>query len=367
MKVYNTMITKEYVPHWTVTDGVREYIANALDGEAPFKYEIGDDYIEIISVGITLDISCFLLGNSSNRKNSNAVGTHGEGSLVGFVPLLREGKSITIFNGDLVWTPEFVLDHNYGKEVLVINEEREYTNNKDYRVVISNLTETELKTIVENCLYLQDEDSLGNFSTAKCGSRVFWEKSGKVYVGGLFVCNTDLSYTYDFAPSKLPLNRDRKQVDSWNLRGETARVLQEVADATKILELAKKEAEDVNHFQYSWRARHEDAASLAYEDFKEKYGEESVVAENYDEMIRLQKEGYVNVVVVDKEAYRELIVSSDEYKKYFNSIELEEVEDKSPLELLEDWYQEEPNSCGSWIEFEKILNQFKDRGVEWVR
>lgn len=253
MKRYHTMITEDYVPDWRCPDGIREYVANGLDGSAPFKYIIGEDFIELISEGINLDISCFLLGVSKNRSNSSAVGKHGEGSLVGMVPILREGATITIYNGDVIWKPQFEMDHNFNKEVLVINETSEYfENSQDYRIVIGNLSQDCINEVVANCLYLQDESTLGKHSTAKCGSRVFWEKKGSVYVGGLFVTRANLDYSYDFHPSKLPLNRDRKSVDTWNLNTETSRLLKEVGDPQRIVDLAKKGANDISHLQYGW-------------------------------------------------------------------------------------------------------------------
>jgi len=44
MKKYWTMLTKDYLSHWTAVNGVREYVSNALDSSAPFEYEFGDDF-----------------------------------------------------------------------------------------------------------------------------------------------------------------------------------------------------------------------------------------------------------------------------------------------------------------------------------
>ena len=183
MKKYSTMITKEYIPDWGVEDGVREVIANALDSDSQFVFDIGLDYIELTSKNTTLDIGCFLLGVSGSRGKKDNVGTHGEGILISNVPILRGGAQVDIFNGDLLWQPAFEMDYNFNKEVLVINETQGKVGNKDYTVIISNLDQDTIDTVIHNCLYLQDKDSLGNYATAKCGSRVFFDMKGKLYVG----------------------------------------------------------------------------------------------------------------------------------------------------------------------------------------
>lgn len=367
MKIYKTMLTRNYVNDWTVADGIREVIQNNLDSPAVFQYDIGLDYIELTSVGITLDISIFLLGESGKRNDPNSVGKKGEGSLVSMIPLLRNNCSITIYNGNKVWTPEFVFDEDFNKEVLAIKEEIVDNGNTDYKVLITNVEQDDLDLVVENCLYLQPEESLGNYATASCGSRVFFEKKGKVYVGGLFVCDTDLSYVYDFHPSKLPLNRDRKQVDTWSLQGETARVLKEVADAARIVELAKSNASDVNHFQYTWRATSEEASELAYKEFKETYGESALLADDYDHKLQMEKEGYKDVVLVKQDSYRQLIQNSESYREYFQSVEIENVgpeEEKTPTEMLEDLLTE-VDLFGQEAKFDELLKLFKERGVSW--
>ena len=142
--------------------------------------------------------------------------------------------------------------------------------NKDYTVVISNLDQDVIDTVIHNCLYLQDKESLGNYATAKCGSRIFFDMEGKLYVGGLFVCFTDLQYSYDLHPSKIKLNRDRKQVSGWDLQGVTASLLKEVAEPKRIVEAAQKDVADVHHMQYSWSVGSipSEVADEAYNVFK---------------------------------------------------------------------------------------------------
>lgn len=365
MKKYSTMLTKGYVPDWQVEDGIREFVANCLDSDAQFVYDIGLDYIELASKDITLDISCFLLGVSENRHKKDAIGTHGEGSLTGLIPILRGGAKVDIFNGDLLWQPAFEMDYNFNKEVLVITETQGIVGNKDYKVVVSGLDQDTIDTVIHNCLYLQEKDSLGNFATAKCGSRIFFDMKGKLYVGGLFVCETDLQYGYDLHPSKIKLTRDRRECSGWDLQGVTANLLKEVAEPKQIVEAAKNDVADVNHMQYSWcTSIPSSVADEAYKVFKEAYGDDAVVADSYSDMVRLQEQGFAKPVVVS-DSFARLISNSDEYKTTFRELEdaLEVEEEKSPLELLEDWYEDQALEYSD--SFEELLETFKKRGVSW--
>lgn len=367
MKKYSTMLTKGYVPDWNVEDGVREFVANCLDSDAQFVYDVGLDYVELTSVGVKLDISCFLLGVSENRNKKDAIGKHGEGSLTGLIPILRGNAKVEIFNGELLWQPAFEMDHNFNKEVLVINETQGLVGNKDYKVLISELDQDTIDTVVHNCLYLQDKESLGNYATAKCGSRIFFDVEGKLYVGGLFVCETDLSYSYDLHPSKIKLNRDRKQVSGWDLQGVTASLLKEVAEPKRIVEAAQKDVADVHHMRYSWSVGNipSEVAEEAYSVFKLAYGDDAVVAESYSEMVRLQEQGFSKPVVVN-DSFARLIRSSSDYETTFSEQEdaLEVEEEKTPLELLEDWWLDACERYGN-ADFEPLLDIFRERELEY--
>ncbi len=369
MKKYSTMITKEYIPDWGVEDGVREVIANALDSDSQFVFDIGLDYIELTSKNTTLDIGCFLLGVSGSRGKKDNVGTHGEGILISNVPILRGGAKVNIFNGELIWQPAFEMDYNFNKEVLVINETQGKVGNKDYTVIISNLDQDTIDTVIHNCLYLQDKKSLGNFVTTKCGSRVFFDMKGKLYVGGLFVCETGLTYSYDLHPSKIKLNRDRKTVCDFDLKGVTANILKEVAEPKKIVEAAHNNVADVSHMAYSWCTNiPSNVAEEAYKVFKESYGEDAVVADSYSDMVRLQEQGFAKPVVVS-DSFARLINSSSDYQTTFSELEdaIEVEEEKSPLELLEGWKVDwgYDNSPSGLEKFEELLDTFRERGLKW--
>jgi len=230
MKKYWTMLTKDYLSHWTAVNGVREYVTNALDSSAPFEYEFGDDFIILTSRGITLPPTIFAMGYSQNRNDPNAVGMFGEGALVSLIPLLREGKGVKFINGSVDWIPAFELNEDLGVEVLVINEFHSFNDTQDYSVIIDNLTPDEITEIKESCIYFRDD--LGEVLDGSTGSILRGVK-GKLFVGGVFI--TDIpSYemSFNFKPAHLPLNRDRKSVEGFQLASATSILIKELLDPT---------------------------------------------------------------------------------------------------------------------------------------
>jgi hypothetical protein len=368
MKEYSTMITSKYIPSWTVANGVREYVANALDSIASFEYCFGDDYIEITSKNVILPATIFALGYSKNRDNINAVGTHGEGCVVAMVPLLREGKTLVFHNGPKMWEPYFRYDEDLELSLLTIKETELVQETKDFTVTIGNLTSSELEEVKHDCLYLQGD--IGEVKEGKNG-RVLSDIKGKLYVGGLFVKNLpNHKYSYDFKPSALTLNRDRKTVEGWDLARNTSQLLEEVFPAKEVAQLLFDRASDVDNLQYA--VHNEEVSNSCYELFKEQHGAGMVVTSYADQTI-LESKGYKNVVVIGDDNLATMIKRSEEYEKYVEEVEncLESPceEDKTPVELIMDfekYLEEHERVDNKTVELlQDIIKQFDTRGVKW--
>ena len=357
MKKYYTMVTKSYVPDWSVTDGIREFIANALDSEAPFEYSVTEGKVELTSIGINLGASCLTLGTSENRNNTEAVGQHGEGILIGLVPILREGGSVTFYNGSVIWEATFEHNSDFNREVLVIVETPTECH-KDYTVSITTSNEN-IKLALDNCLYTRGD--LGNILEGKRG-RVFDGFSGKLYVGGLFVTNIqDPKFSYDFHPSCLPLNRDRKTIESWEINKNTAILLSEVLSAKEVAQMVKDKSSSVSTIRF--RDSVDNIRTECFNMFKEEYGEDAVAVEYYSNKRDLEDTGYKNVVVIGDDNYRDMIINSLEYKVNIEKIKegLDYKEDsRSPIELLGEWYINQ-----SAEDFQVMLDLFNKKGVKW--
>ena len=366
-KILKTNISPLNVPDWTPANAIRDLCQNALDAEAAFEYSYSNNALELTSKGVKLNPSVWVVGVSSKRNDPNSVGNKGEGLVLATQVLLRDGFNVTIINSDEMWVPSIKYSEVYETDCLEIEITNEGYSN-DYTVLVEGVSEELWEQVVHDCLYLRDKDSLGNYVTAPCGSRVFYDYPNELYVGGLFVCTTNLQYSYDLHPSKIKLTRDRRECSGWDLQGVTASLLKEVAEPKRIVEAAQKDVADVHHMQYSWSVGSipSEVADEAYSVFKLAYGDDAVVAESYSEMVRLQEQGFSKPVVVN-DSFARLIRSSSDYETTFSEQEdaLEVEEEKTPLELLEEWYDiDAPEYCE---EFEKILDFFRERGLQYER
>lgn len=358
--IYTTMMTPDYIPDWGVEDGIREFVANALDSDYPFTYDVGDDYIVLTSVGVTLPATVLTLGTSGNRLKDSAVGKHGEGILTGIIPILRDGGEVVFSNGDKTWTPSFQHSEQFDREILVIEETLRSRNSGNFSVEIRNVDSRVIEEVVSRCLYLQED--LGTVYEGERG-RVLMDKVGKLYVGGLYVCDiTGYNYSFDFAPAHLPLNRDRRSVDSWNLAGNVTKLLEEVLPATECALLVNSRANDAGGYYSSFTS--DEIAEEVYNLIKKSHGETVVVCEDYDEKEKLEKRGFKNVQVVYNDNQRKLIKQAPTYQEFLEELEklvdaAEPEDPRSPIEMLNDWYRYKEET------FEELMAVFEKRGLSF--
>lgn len=359
------MITEDYCPDWSRLDAVREYLTNALDSEAKFTWSVegsedGTYYLQITSKNTRLKSSCMALGKSTNRSDPNAVGKHGEGFSVAMAVALREGLGLIFVNGDVTWTPEFVYDNDFEVNTLCIIEEDYHKPTEDFTVVISQLTKQDLEVITERCLYIQDPSTFGKVLECEMG-RVFFDRKGKLYVGGVWVTDTDLDYTYDFHPSYLHLNRDRKTVENWHLKTNVAKMLQLVETPKSIAALVEQDKPDVGYMQYVQvtPAIKEECFKL----YENKYKGKMLVSSQTELQSKIS-DGYSDVVV-EEDTFVSLVKNSESYQ----NIKFERNQE-SPIDFIQKLLDNESIGKASPLvenTLRLLLDEFNQRGVRWGR
>jgi hypothetical protein len=199
---------------------------------------------------------------------------------------------------------------------------------------------------------------------------------GKLFVGGVFI--TDIpSYemSFNFKPAHLPLNRDRKSVEGFQLASATSALIKELLDPTEVAKLVEKNKPDVQYLFVKDNVT--TVADACYDNLVEKHGEDVVVCQWYDDQEKLEKEGYKNVVNVSYSNYYEIVKKSPKYQQKLRelteSLEVieEETDDRSPVEILESFWEKLCGDVYSQIsaehsnDFDKMLEVFKDRGISW--
>lgn len=358
MKTYNTMITRDYCPDWSRLDVAREYLTNALDSKETWDVSFNLGSLFITSHNTVLPPNVLALGSSTNRDNKDAVGTHGEGFVVSMAVALREGLELIFYNGDVEWTPKFQYNPDFDIDILVVEETlTETVNGGNFVVEIKGLDDDEINTIVQRCLYLQDVETYGKVGTCEMG-RVFFDKKGKLYVGGIWVTNTKLDYTYDFNPAFLHLNRDRKNVEDWDLQTSVAKLLQLVSSPEFVASLINKNSSDTRYMEcvpVSTELKDE-----CFKLYDSKYSGKILVSSQSEAEIK-SAEGYSDIVV-ESSTFVAVVKSS----KSYSNIEFKK-DNNTPMSMVEDFFDDiHALSREELVEgLQELREAFKLRGVKW--
>lgn len=289
-KTYELPIARSYVRHWGMVEAVRELIQNSIDSDSPFEYQFNDDTLSIRSRFASLPVSTLLLGATSKADNKEKIGSFGEGYKIALLVLTRLEYDVRVLNGDRVWKPVFKHSRQFDAEVLCIEDSTSQYKTEGIAFEVSGLSPADIAQIRESCLQMQD--SIGEIVTTGYGD-ILLDRPGRLYVGGLFVCETKLQYGYNVKPEYLRLERDRQTVSSFDLQWLTKNMWFESERYNQIAELIDQEAPDL---EYAEHGTPELVKEACYRAFRQKYPG-AVVAKDQAELDSLVKRGMTNVVV----------------------------------------------------------------------
>lgn len=230
MSKYELTISSNYVRHWGVWEGVREFFQNAIDEENSnpdheMSWEYEDGCLTIINRNCKLSINSLLLGNTS-KSDGKSIGQFGEGYKVAIVVLLREGKKITIHNGDELWNVRFVNSRRYKDQVPVIETSKFGVTGSDLIIEIEGITEDEWEEITDKILQVREEvyGTDPEQVDTEYGS-ILPDMSGKIYVEGLYISTKEsLKYGYNFKSYTCTLNRDRNILSDFEITWNASRI-----------------------------------------------------------------------------------------------------------------------------------------------
>ena len=228
MKEYNFTITRNYVSDWGLIEGVREILQNAIDSSGEMSVNIKDDTLTISNKGIKLPIKSLLMGYGTKTNDSSSIGGKSEGSLLAIMVLIREGYNVLVTNDDEYWMPKFTYNKDLEEEILTI--EVEHSNPQHiFKYEISGLSEYDIETLLEEFPILDKEINGENYESVEtqCGEIILDEKyKGRMFVEGLPIQRDDnFEFGYNFKTEYVKLDRDRKAINYYELRGLTAQSL----------------------------------------------------------------------------------------------------------------------------------------------
>lgn len=300
-KVYELSLNIGYVKHWGVVEAARELLQNAIDSDSPFVYEFkGEDSglqtLTLRSENATLSPQSLLLGTTSKSESESAIGSFGEGYKIALLVLTRSGRKVSIANGDKLWTPSFRYNNKFEEELLIVTEKDLPYKHHGLTFSVSNLTDDDVAAIRASCLAMQAH--IGAIHKTSFGD-ILLEKAGELYVGGLFICKTEMTYGYNIKPMHIKLERDRQTVSSFDLHFTTKEMWFETNQFDTIAQMISEELPDTKYAEYSSTELVKDAC---YKLFRAN-NPGAVVAKNQNELKQLVERGMTKVVVVGSSMY----------------------------------------------------------------
>jgi len=296
-KVYPLPLSPTYVRHWGVVEAVRELIQNAIDSDAEFEYALLDDAVVLRSRGVTLDASTLVLGNTTKAEDADKIGSFGEGYKIALLVLTRLGRQTVVVNGSVTWTPEFRESEVFGSTLLHIVEATRENPGSDLEFRISGLSQVEMDAITYSCLLMQPpmDDAM-----AVPQGRILPSKPGRLYVGGLFVCETELEFGYDIHPRLIRLERDRQTVSDWDLKSITRDMWIATGQHDRVAEMIARECPDTAYVQYGGAT--DLVKEACYRHFMAKHPG-GIVARTHAEMEAMVAKGLTKVIVAGGSYY----------------------------------------------------------------
>ena len=321
-----------------------------------FGYDKDSKTLRIGNKNGRLTTNTLLLGQSSKRDSSETIGQHGEGYKVATVVLLRNGKTVKVYNraDKEVWTAKTVKSRRYQADVVVFDIEKVsiFKSVPDHDLIfeISGIDEDEYNAIVDSNLFLQDlregEDYITSnpgypLTTRMCKVLTDEKHAGKLFVGGLYVTTSKYAkYGYDFAPGLVKLDRDRGFIDGIDLQFLTAKVISATGDTELINEA--KNFWDGSYFKYylsSYKSVFDNSSyaemfDKSYQEFLDENGEDAIPVQTTDDFNRLSRNGFNPVLVEEKDFF--FYSGSSMYNP---APDIEDEHDAGELaDRLEDWF-----------------------------
>lgn len=325
-KVFELPLSRDYVRHWGMAEAVRELIQNALDSDSPFEYEFLGDSLFITSRHARLEPRSLLLGSTTKAERTDSIGSFGEGYKIALLVLTRLGYPCLVHNNELLWRPEFRRSRQYDSEVLCIVQEKAERRREGLTFEVAGLTPDDIAEIRESCLHMQNH--LGETKQVPRG-RILVERPGKLYVGGLFICETDLKYGYDVDPEFITLERDRQTVSSFDLKLLTRDMWFSTEDYDRVAELIEGETPDVEYAEFG---APELVKEACYRLFQRQHPG-SVAAKSQEELEQLVDRGLTKTVVVNS-TYHSCLTGSRSYQEAQGQL----VRVPTPVEQLQGFF-----------------------------
>jgi hypothetical protein len=351
-KVYELGLAEGYVSSWGLTKAVNELIQNAIDSEAPFEYQFAEESLVISSPGVTLSPRHLLLGASTKRDCRQSIGQFGEGFKLAMLVLVRMGYGVTCHNGEVIWRPGFTHSETFGENTLQVQETANPGAERRLSFEIDGLSMADVEAIKDSCLQMQPpiRDAI---ETSR--GQILPSRPGKLYVNGLFVCDTGLKYGYNMKPAYIQLERDRNTVENWRIQFVTKDMWIETKRWSLIANEAQAEVPDFAYAQHGANDQLREACHALFT--SESAG--ALLARNERQATEMRAQGAIRVAVTGSDAFYELVTSSKAYQVTKARL----AADLTPKEQLDRWYDDHKRYLARLPK--TAFKKLRDRAASW--
>lgn len=354
-------IDPEGLPDWGVWEASREFIQNWLDNPNLKDCDWtegsgGKGVLSLTSFYTKLPRSSLLVGRSSKREEEDTIGRHGDGLKSAMSVLCRLGIPITIYNAGVTWEPTISYSEIYDTDVLVITE-KDTDNYSQDLVVEFEITKGAYEEIQEKCLFFNPPENI--YETSDGDILKDEHLKGKIFCGGIYVTTIkDFLCGYNFKPSVLKLDRDRKAVSNFDVQWITKNMWAELGkDEDSALEVAHMLYEETLDTEYiSHTAIEKPLEAAVWKVYKDKH-EGVLLTDDPYEVDDLKSAGNDKVLCLNKPVFTSIVQQSPEYKpinfKKVVSVSAEE----SLVQWIDKWY--DSLSTDMYDEIQEVLNVIK--------
>ena len=297
-------IATEYVKGWSAWEGIREIVQNALDADQDgyaMSVTHSGTMLRVMSQDARLKVDVWLMGVTGKAAGGYR-GHFGEGLKLGVLALVRAGHDVKIVNRDESWTPKLEESEVFGgRNVLTIHTRQREKDCGGFLVEIGGVDKEAWAMIRPRFLALVPQHADDVIDTDDARVLTAPDMRGKVFVKGIFVQHqAELSAGYDF--KRLETDRDRKMVDSFDLRHHAGRAWSEamsrsLVTADKVLAMITSGAPDAAGIGTGWGCAGEDVCKALAEAFVAKHGEGAMPVASMAEAREVEHYGKAGVVV----------------------------------------------------------------------
>lgn len=306
-------ITPNYVLQWREWEAVRELLQNAIDrnkrdpqSDVIFDYDLQagefvapvlpkDDRRGTLVIGSTTGVlspRSLLLGESDKQLDQNQIGQFGEGYKLAALVLCRAGHELYVHTGREIWAFTIEYSQAYDSDVLVCERSVELEEDAPERGVlfeIPGFRQEDYDIVCEKYLPAHEVDVILYGPEFK----------GRVFVEGLFVCKfDDLDYGYNFASSRIKLDRDRSLASTFDVSYAASDLWSKSGDNERLYETIEAGTLDTQHLA-TWNLP-EDFREYVRDRHESTHGFDVIPVASEPEAILLESTGHQVVRVPSK-------------------------------------------------------------------